>query len=98
MRLRNVLATVALGSALTVGLTVPAQAAEAAVPVPVKSVQGDAPAPTAASGWYIYDTYFWLSDCRDKGRQGLSNGWWRSYDCKNGSASPFDDYELWVLV
>lgn len=98
MRIRNVLATAALGTALAVGAAVPAQAAETAAPAPAKVVQGKALTPTAASGWYVYDTYFWLSDCREKGRQGMSNGWWRSYDCKNGSANPFDDYELWVLT
>lgn len=96
MRIRSFLATAALGSTLAVGIAMPAQAAETAAPAPVKVVQSEAD-PAAVSGWYLYDTYFWLSDCRDEGRAGVRNGWWRAYECKNGSASPFDDYELWVL-
>ncbi|CAL9654150.1 hypothetical protein SUDANB23_06696 (plasmid) [Streptomyces sp. enrichment culture] len=90
MRIRSFLASVALGSALLVGgFTAPAQAASDGAPA-------DKTSSTAAAAWYLYDYYFWKSDCVFQGRAGIQNGWWTAYECRNGSWVPGDDYELWV--
>ncbi|CAL9350539.1 hypothetical protein [Streptomyces pilosus] len=90
MRLRSVLAGAALGSALLVGgFTTPVQAASDGAPT-------DNAGTAAAEAWYLYDYYYWKSDCVFQGRTGLQNGWWTAYECRNGSWVPGDDYELWV--
>jgi len=41
------------------------------------------------------DHFFWKSDCVTTGENGQRSGRWAHFECVNGSASPFDDYELW---
>ncbi|GGV63354.1 hypothetical protein GCM10010277_69460 [Streptomyces longisporoflavus] len=97
MRKRGLLVSMALGSALVVGgLAGSAQAAPVTAQAASAPAHESAAGPVKAAGWYLYDYYFWKSECTSRGRMGKENGWWTRYECRSGSWVPGDDYELWV--
>ncbi|WP_331763828.1 hypothetical protein OH738_40590 (plasmid) [Streptomyces hirsutus] len=86
MRIRKLLASVTLGSALLVGgLAVPAQAA----PAPATQAVSAA---TVMGEMVFYDDYWTHSECQRVGRDGQKAKMWKIYSCQES----IWDWDLYV--